>query len=105
MKRSGSLIVLDAPSKRVDGGAAADEVEGEEVAPEPKRDFRDFVECMKLATTSYDDLLKSSYMAIAMLLKFIVGAKLNGCNLLQGEVRTTVSAMRAGGPGSHAVAV
>jgi hypothetical protein len=105
MKRSGSLIVLDAPSKRVDGGAAADEVEGEKVSPEPERDFRDFVECMKLATASYDDLLKSSYMAIAMLLKFIVGAKLNGCNLLQGEVRTTVAAVRAGGPGSHVVAV
>jgi hypothetical protein len=44
-------------------------------------------------------------MAIAMLLKFIVGAKLNGCNLLQGEVRTTVAAVRAGGPGSHVVAV
>ena len=33
MKRSGSLIVLDAPSKRVDGGAAADEVEGERSRP------------------------------------------------------------------------
>ena len=105
MKRPGSFIALDAPSKRVDGGAAAGEVEGEKVAPEPARDIGDFVECMKLATTSYDDLLESEYMAIAMLLKFIVGAKLNGCNLLQGEVRTTVAAVRAGGPGSHVVAV
>ena len=105
MKRPGSFIALDAPSKRVDGGVAADKVEGEEVAPELERDFRDFVECMKLATTSYDDLLESSYMAIAMLLKFIVGAKLNGCNLLQGEVRTIVAAVRAGGPGSHVMAV
>lgn len=105
MKRSGSLILLDAPSKRVDEGAAADKVKGKKDAPEPKRDIGDIVECMKLATTSYDDLLESEYMAIAMLLKFIVGAKLNGCNLLQGEVRTTVAAVRAGGPGSHVVAV
>ena len=105
MKRPGSFIALDAPSKRVDGGAAAGEVEVKKVAPEPERDIGDFVVCMKLATTSYDDLLESEYMAIAMLLKFIVGAKLNGCNLLQGEVRTTVAAVRAGGPGSHVVAV
>lgn len=105
MKRPGSFIALDAPSKRVDGGAAAGEVEGKKVAPEPERDIGDFVVCMKLATTLYDDLLESEYMAIAMLLKFIVGAKLNGCNLLQGEVRTTVAAVRAGGPGSHVVAV
>ena len=105
MKISGGLIVLGTPSKRVNGGAAADEVEGEEVAAEPERDFGDFVECMKLATMSYADLLTSAYMAIAMFLKFIVGARLNGCNLLQGEVRTTVAAVRAWGPGSHAVAV
>jgi hypothetical protein len=41
---------------------------------------------MKLATMSFDDLVKSPWLAIGMVIKFIVGARLNGCNLLQGEV-------------------
>ena len=47
--------------------------------------------------TPYDDLANSKYMGVAMALKFAVGAVKSGCNLLEGGVRTIVTAMCTGG--------
>ena len=52
---------------------------------------------MDLAMTPYDDLANSKYMGVAMALKFAVGAVKSGCNLLEGGVRTIVTAMCTGG--------
>jgi hypothetical protein len=105
MKRKDSLHDLCMPGKREHKGAAAEEVRVIKVEDKRVCSLGDLDECMKLATMSYDDLVKSPYLAIGMVLKFIVGARLNSCNLLQGEVVCIVSAVRAGGRGSHAVAV
>ena len=105
MKRKDSLHDLCMPGKREHKGAAAEEVRVMKVEAEMVCSLGVLDECMKLTTKSCDDLVKSPYLATGMVLKFIMGARLNGCNLLQGVVISIVSAERAGGRGSHAVAV
>jgi hypothetical protein len=52
---------------------------------------------MRLVQKSYADLQDSQYLAMALLLKFILGGKKHGCNLLNEEVCSIATAELVGG--------
>jgi len=99
-KRSGSLSDADTANKKGSTIVAVEEDQDRQVTDEDNYDLSTREDCMRLVRKSYADLQDSQYLAMALLLKFILGCKKHGCNLFDGEVRTIITAERARGRGS-----